>query len=136
MTKFSAAVIAIFLVFIAGAYFVKHKYGFDQVADDSVSLSGISRSAIPTTVAAITYSNDGFNPATLTIKKGQSVIFNNISTDSLRPISEPINGVESEVKIPSSLRPGETYKCTLNQTGTWIYYDESDPSKKGEIIVE
>lgn len=89
---------------------------------------------------------DGFSPATLTIKQGETVQFINKDAQPHWPASAvhpthtayPETGgcIGSKFDACAVLKQNETFNFTFNQIGTWKYHDHLNPSLKGTIIVE
>lgn len=72
-----------------------------------------------------------FNPSTLTIKKGDTVIWTN--KDS---VSHTVT-IDSENELASGLiSNGQTYSHTFNTAGTYNYHCTPHPYMEAKIIVE
>lgn len=88
----------------------------------------------------IVYSDSGFNPETVTIRKGQTVIFKNESSRNLWPTSAvyPEKGgcVESKFDACVKVGPGGIWRFTFNVPGTWQYNDRLREDVFGTIVVE
>jgi len=89
--------------------------------------------------AQVVISNDGVDPATIEIKKGQSVQWVNNDGKPHQIASDPypdqtlLPGLDSE----EPLTEGETYSFTFEKTGTFTYHDHLNPSDiKGTVIVK
>ncbi|MBI2549848.1 hypothetical protein HYV83_01550 [Candidatus Woesearchaeota archaeon] len=92
----------------------------------------------------------GFNPQTLTIKAGETVLFLNQDTEQHWPASaahpthvvypEPGGCIGSKFDACKGLATGEPFMFTFNQKGSWKYHDHlnccSDPAFFGTIVVE
>ena len=106
---------------------------------------------VPTKPRTIEMSSSGFNPRTIEINQGESVIFLNTGTASHWPASDihPTHkvypgsdikkcGSSESVRIFDSckgLSSGESYIFTFTERGNWAYHDHLRPSMKGIIIV-
>ena len=75
--------------------------------------------------------NFAFSPLTLTIKKGNSVVWNNQDSVTHTIKSDSGNEIDS-----SSLSNGETYSHTFEIAGTYDYHCGIHPNMKAKIIVE
>ncbi len=79
----------------------------------------------------ISYSNTGFSPKTLTIKKGDSVRFVNNSDIDL--------WIDSDTSLLDSNRPlisGEMFSYTFSTSGNWDFFNKSKTSSTGTIQVK
>lgn len=90
----------------------------------------------PQTVA-VTYTNTGFSPATVTINKGDTVTFENKGTQNMWVASNPhpAHTDYSVFDAKRSYTPGESYSFTFSETGTFPFHDHSHSSLGGTIIV-
>lgn len=79
--------------------------------------------------------NESITPATVTIKKGQSVTWVNNGTTPRQ-----ITADTTELPGLDSIRPltqGESFTYTFEKEGTFSYYDVKDPSDyNGRVIVQ
>lgn len=83
----------------------------------------------------ISYSNAGFYPTRLTIKKGDTVRFVNNSDDDLWVTST--SDLNSK-KLDSSraLGSGEVFTYTFSTPGSWNYFNQTHTSSTGTIEVK
>ena len=72
-----------------------------------------------------------FNPSTLTIPKGTSIIWTNKDSAKHTIVSDTGNEINSD-----SISQGETYVHTFSSPGTYSYHCGIHPSMKGKVIVE
>jgi plastocyanin len=79
---------------------------------------------------AVAIQNFAFSPASLTIKKGESVTWTN--EDSVAHIIVS----DSSAFQSGSLAKGQTFSFTFNQTGQFPYHCSIHPSMKATIIVQ
>lgn len=86
----------------------------------------------------IGYTSSCFNPADLTIKKGDTVVFANASNGNMWPASNkhPSHTLYPEFDANGNVSSGGRYSFTFNQTGSWGYHDHIKPSCVGVITVE
>lgn len=119
----------------------------DNPAGDEVTNGGAMAEGV-----IITYTDEGFAPATLTIKKGDKVTFRNGSSVVIWPATaiHPTHtvypgsdiekcGTAEEVNIFDACReiaPGSSYSFTFNEAGRWNYHNHKNVSKFGSIVVE
>ena len=101
--------------------------------------------AVPVTV--ITFTDAGFEPSTVAIKKGQTVRWmNNSSTNtwpasavhpthSIYPQKSASDCLGSSFDACRGLAKGETWDFTFNDVGTWKFHDHLHASKTGSVTV-
>ncbi len=75
--------------------------------------------------------NFAFNPSTLTIKAGETVVWTNMDSVEHGIVSDSGNELGSGV-----FKNGETYSHTFYVLGTYDYHCSVHTSMKGKIIVE
>ncbi len=90
--------------------------------------------------------SSGFNPSSLTIKAGDTVVFQNNDSQLHWPASAvhpthaayPETGgcLGSKFDACTGLAQSETFSFTFNQKGTWNYHDHLNPSLQGIVTVE
>ena len=99
--------------------------------------------------ALVTYTEKGFTPSEVTIKKGQSVRWVNAATDksetwpasavhpthSLYPESTPGDCLGSAFDACRGIQPGGSWQFKFNEVGQWRFHDHLHPSKTGVVIV-
>lgn len=94
----------------------------------------------------VTYSDSGFSPASLTVKKGDTVTFKNTASDNMRVASNPHpihNGypttggcVSSTFDSCNNITPGQSWSFKFDITGSWGYHNHLNPSEGGTIVVQ
>ena len=86
----------------------------------------------------VTYTDDGFSPTILRVKKGDTVTFKNMSTTGLWVASNPHPEHTSLLGFDSdrTLINGETYMYTFTQIGSWSYHNHLNSRFQGTIVVE
>lgn len=87
-------------------------------------------------MATITFTNDGFSPSTLTVKKGTKVTVVNNSNDPVQFSSDdhPTHREDPEINM-ETLQPGESGSFTVSTVGTHGFHDHIDDSKTGTLVV-
>ena len=98
--------------------------------------------------ALITYTNAGYNPLSLTIKKGQTVRFLNDSsseqtwpasaihpTHALYPQKSSSDCLGSSFDACRALNSSEHWDFTFSEVGTWRYHDHLHTNKTGTVVV-
>lgn len=92
----------------------------------------------------VSYTDNGFEPATGTIKKGETVRFTNNSSGDLwlaasgeKLYPSVVNGCgSSALDTCKALKPQEFWEFTFAAAGTWGYHNNSDTGKVGTIRVQ
>ncbi len=87
----------------------------------------------------ISITSNGFEPATVTIKKGQAVEWTNndeaqhqIASDP-HPTDDALPNLNDNIPLDS----GDSFSYVFDKTGTYTYHDELNPLKfNGTVIVE
>lgn len=92
----------------------------------------------PTTkTVTVTYQNNAFSPASVTINLGDTVIFKNNHTSAIfvasnpHPIHTSFPALDSE-----TLEAGAEYRFTATQKATISYHNHFNPSAGGSITVQ
>lgn len=85
---------------------------------------------------AITYTDSGFEPQNLTVKKGTVITLTNASSHNVQFSSNdhPAHTENTEMNM-ATLAPGESDSYTATKTGTWGFHDHIEGSKTGTITV-
>lgn len=78
-----------------------------------------------------------FVPNTLTVQRGDRVIFVNQDTEPRWPASNlhPTHGIYPEFDPQESVPPGGSWNFVFDQAGDWKYHDHLIPSLRGIIRV-
>jgi len=97
----------------------------------------------------VTYTQSGFSPSELTIKKGETVVFTNEGGGAMWVASaqhpthksypgSDVNlcGSSQEAGIFDQCGTGDQFEFTFDQVGTWGYHNHRQASHFGKIIVE
>ena len=94
----------------------------------------------------VSYTDGGFEPATLDVKKGETVRFTNNSQSDLWIAETPASGSmypstgdecgQSAFDSCIPLKPQEFWEFTFDAAGTWSYKNNSDAAKTGVITVQ
>jgi plastocyanin len=89
--------------------------------------------------AEINITDQGFVPATVTIKLNQGIIWTNNDTKSHQVASDPYpsDNALSGFNAKQPINQGDSYTFVFNKTGTYTYHDELNPYKiNGTVIVK
>lgn len=94
----------------------------------------------------VTYSNDGFVPAAMTVKKGETVRFLNSSSRALWIVSsggttgvyppKPNSCGQSAFDSCIALPPHDFWEFTFYESGTWTYRNNVTATDTGTIVVQ
>ena len=86
----------------------------------------------------ISYSDSGFSPSNVTVKKGETLKFKNDSTGNMWIASNghPVHSDYPGFDAGRSYNPGESYVFTFDRSGSWNYHNHLNPGRSGTIIVE
>ena len=88
------------------------------------------------TVVKIT--DEGFEPSSLTVSSGDTVTFENESSDDSWPASDvhPTHQNYPGFDSKKPLLAGESYSFTFTKAGSWGYHNHLEPDVTGTIVVE
>lgn len=91
----------------------------------------------PATSSTIIMKEDSFDPETITIKIGSTVIFKNEDQAARWPASNlhPTHGIYPEFDPRKPIETGDSWSFTFVKGGSWKYHDHLIPSIRGVIIV-
>ena len=100
----------------------------------------------------VTYTDAGYSPVALTVKKRETVTFKNQSSRSMwtasamHPTHRVYSGTSLDEHCPDAagtafdackgFLPGESWSFKLDKTGIWKYHDHLNPGVFGSITVE
>lgn len=136
MKKTVVIIGAVVIVAIAGIAVWMLNQNTNSPAANTTSPSSSSNNATATP-ATITYSSNGFSPATLTVKSGDTVTIKNTSSEALQFDSNPHPAHTDDTDLNvGSVAAGQTKTFKVTKTGTFGYHNHLDPSDTGHIVVE
>ena len=96
----------------------------------------------------VNYTDAGFEPKSVTIQRGQTVQFVNLSsrgmwvgsdshpTHTNYPTKSEGDCLGSSFDTCSSLPVGESWSFTFDETGSWGYHNHTQAGHRGAIIVQ
>ncbi len=87
--------------------------------------------------SVVTYTDTGFAPSTVTVKKGTSVTFINGSSGGMWVASavHPTHQLLPGFDHLKSVAKGGAYGYTFTKVGTWKYHNHVNPSDTGTVAV-
>lgn len=79
-----------------------------------------------------------FEPVSITVKKGNRVVFINERGTEAWPASDlhPTHGIYPEFDPREPISPGQAWAFVFNKSGEWKYHDHLKPNVRGLVIVE
>ena len=139
--KIIIAVIAV--VVIVGGAALAGKLLSNESTDETTNTpstsdnSGSSELADDEIAATITYTSDGFTPASVTVPSGSAVRIVNESNDSVAPSSNshPEHTDNPEVNFPD-IEPGHSATMVVTKKGTWHMHNHFNEDQHVTIVVE
>lgn len=125
----------IVFVIVAGLFLVRAKETLPAPSQTNQTEMPASTVATDPTV---TYTNEGFSPAELTVKAGTAVTFINQSDAKMwiASANHPSHTLYPEFDAKASVTKGGSYSFTFNKVGTHPYHNHILLGKYGKIIVE
>lgn len=99
--------------------------------DEMPSVETISKTVV-------NYTDSGFNPASIEIKKGDTVQFVNKSSGGMWVASgpHPTHTIYPEFDAKKTIPSGGSYEFTFTKVGEWKYHNHSKASAFGTVIVK
>lgn len=135
------------IIAVAGGlvyFFVIQNTG-NVVIYEAGSKTSVVAQAVPQEEGVV-YTDAGFLPKTLTVKKGVTVSFKNQSSHKMRVASDPHPKHDayptkgscggSTFDICTAISPSQAWSFTFEIAGTWGYHNDVNPSEGGTIIVQ
>lgn len=96
--------------------------------------------------AVITFTDSGYGPTPLTVKKGTTITFKNNSAGQMWPASAmhpthavyPTTGgcIGSTFDACQGIEPSGSWSFTFGVVGSWKYHDHLNPTRTGMVVVE
>ncbi len=85
----------------------------------------------------VNYTDSGYTPNTITLKKGVTVRFVNQSTSTMWVASDvhPTHQLLPGFDELASVTNGGAYEYTFVKVGTWTYHNHMNPTDKGTVVV-
>ncbi|MBI2048183.1 MAG: hypothetical protein HYT27_03510 [Parcubacteria group bacterium] len=114
--------------------------GFENIVDEMM--------VVENPVSTVTYTENGFAPLSVEIKKGEAVIFKNESgaslwvasaihpTHSLYPQKSPSDCLGSSFDACAVTAPGSSWNFTFTEVGSWNYHNHIQANHRGTIVVK
>lgn len=131
----------VILVVLVGGIYLLNK---NKTSPTPPSQTTIESTPVPTSASqtanqqnTVTLTQDGFSPATLTVKIGETVTWVNKSgTDAtVNSDPHPIHTAYSPLNL-NSFSNGGTLSLKFDKPGTYGYHNHLNASQKGTIVVQ
>jgi plastocyanin len=151
MNKMIIGLLVIVLGGVAGWYFLKGTpakttiptYTTNEttpsMSDTYTSTGAAMEGQAPATSSkvAIVYSDTGFSPAKVTVKKGTTVSFTNQSSGEMWVASDvhPTHQLLPSFDAKKGMAKGSTYEYTFTKVGTWTFHDHIQETYVGSVVV-
>lgn len=139
MTKNTYLIIGVALVLvIVGFVLVKQGGKNEALAPTGEEVSVVTSPVVESAAKTITYTDNGFSPATLAIKEGETVTFKNDSGKDFWPASgpHPTHTNYPEFDAKQAVASGGTWSFTFSRKGAWKYHNHLNPTFTGTITVQ
>ena len=129
-------IVAVVVVMAIGAMALISKKASTQTASSSSPAAGSSASNQPA-AAVVMYTSSGFSPAMTTIKSGDSVTFENKTSDEIQVDSDPhpVHTDDTDLNV-GPIAPGQSKTVTLTKKGTFGFHNHLDPSDQAKITIQ
>ena len=143
------AVIIVILALVGGAFAISKRNS--NKTQPTTSTNQTSTNSTPSTSdttasgtsaqtssdATITYTDNGFSPATLTVKSGTKVTIKNDSSNPLQFDSDPhpVHTDDPELNV-GVVSPGKSMTFTVTTKGSHGYHNHLNSSDTGTIVVQ
>ena len=128
-------VIAIVLLAVSGYLFLHS--GNKDASVQTTSEKFFSQNQVKPTDVTVTETVSGFEPSTVSIKKGTKVTFLNTTDTYVWPASDP-HPTHTGYPGFDPLEPfkkGEAWSFIFDKVGTYGFHDHLKPSVKGIIVI-
>lgn len=141
MNKILLAVVVVAVGVAAGWYYVKGTNGSNQFEGP------VQIAPVPSVTAgqqdavvgsdSVSYSDTGFIPKTISVKKGTTVTFRNNSSSKMWVASgvHPTHQLLPGFDELTSVQNGGSYDYTFVKVGTWQYHNHLNPTDVANVVV-
>ncbi|MGH3147444.1 MAG: cupredoxin domain-containing protein [Rubrobacter sp.] len=81
---------------------------------------------------------DGFDPGSVEVVAGESVVFENVDSEGHWPASDdhPTHEKYPAFDPKKPIQPNTSWSVTLSKPGEWEYHDHMNPTLTGKIVVK
>ncbi|HYE22305.1 MAG TPA: hypothetical protein VD998_01805 [Verrucomicrobiae bacterium] len=97
-----------------------------------------SKDQISSSDVVIRQTESGYEPETITIKKGQRVVWVNETNTFIWPASNlhPTHNIYPEFDPREPFDKGMAWSFTFDEVGEWSFHDHLKPNRRGMVKVE
>ncbi|MBI4089066.1 hypothetical protein HY415_03145 [Candidatus Kaiserbacteria bacterium] len=160
MNRNPIGVIIVLVIVVAGGWYLFSRTPTKEPAPEGTATSQTPTvdDTAPETVAenaavsgvTVTYTDQGFSPASITIPAGATVTFMNQSAknmwvaSAMHPEHTVYSGTSLAQHCPDTTGtafdecaagvPGSSFSFTFNKEGSWKYHDHIDSTKFGTVV--
>ena len=117
------------------------QYGSNSNQQPTASNTAQAVSSSTKNTVTISETANGFEPAIVTVKSGNSITWTNNTGGKVQIASDPhpthtANPELTGGEFVIDLEAGGSKTVTVTKTGTWGYHDHLKPSVRGKVTVE
>jgi len=82
--------------------------------------------------------DEGFEPGSVEVGAGESVVFENVDDEGHWPASDdhPTHELYPAFDPKKPIQPNTSWSVILDRPGTWKYHDHMNPTLTGEVVVK
>lgn len=138
MNSRNLLLLGVILLLVVGGFFLLNKNSNNSQKEVTVSSSPASTStSSPKTESKITVTTNGFEPQTLKIKAGTTVVWENKSGETANISSDP-HPIHTNWPFLNlgNFEDGGSVSVKFDKVGVYTYHNHLNPTQTGTIIVE
>lgn len=120
------AIVAVLVILAAGSYVLRNQAATSPIAAPEAGEQRVQ--------SEVNLTDQGFSPATITVKKGETVKFTNKSSSQMWVASDP-HPTHTDYPGFDELQMADSYSFTFDNVGTWGFHNHLNPSTKGTVVV-
>jgi plastocyanin len=146
MSKNNIIAIVVVLVLLIAGVLLFTSSNYSTLTNNNPGPQNTPTGSVSGNTVTVAYTDSGFSPKTVTVKKGDTVVFVDNASDAFRVASDPHplhNGypttggcVASTFDSCSNIAPGQSWPFVFDIVGSWGYHNHLNPSEKGTVIVQ
>lgn len=150
MNKTIIAIVIIAVIVLGGYFLFKGAYQptpvIPQTSNQQTAPQPPAAQSPIAEEGVVTYTDSGYSPSAITVKKGETITFKNQSSRSMWTASAvhpthrgyPTTGgcIGSTFDACKGIQPGNSWPFKFDIAGTWKYHNHLNPSDTGAVVVE
>jgi plastocyanin len=109
----------------------------NQAAAPATTPSAATTDSTASSAVTVAFDNNGFSPATVTVKSGGTITFKNTSSGAIQPSSDPhpahTDNPELNVGV---IAAGQSKTITVKNVGTWGMHDHFNESMRMDVVIQ